>query len=36
MESEGGYEVVANGIKDTARELLDAASGKRGREDREM
>ena len=29
MESEGGYEVVANGIRDTARELLGAASGKR-------
>ena len=35
MESEGGYEAVANGIRDTARELLGAASGKRGREDRE-
>ena len=35
MESEGGYEVVANEIRDTARELLGAASGKRGREDRE-
>ena len=36
MESKGGYEAVANGIRDTARELLGAASGKRGREDREM
>ena len=33
MESEEGYEAVANGIRDTARELLGAASGKRGRED---
>ena len=29
MESEGSYEAVANGIRDTARELLGAASGKR-------
>ena len=35
MESEGDHEAVANGIRDTARELLDAASGKREREDRE-
>ena len=35
MESKGGYEAVANGIRDTARELLGAASGKGGREDRE-
>ena len=35
MESEGGYEAVTNGIRDTAREVLGAASGKRGREDRE-
>ena len=34
IESEGGYEAVANGIRDTARELLGAASGKRAREDR--
>ena len=34
MESEG-YEAVANGIRDTSRELLGAASGKGGREDRE-
>ena len=33
MESEGGYEAVANGIRNTARELLGAASGERGRED---
>ena len=35
MESEGGYEAEANDIRDTARELLGVASGKRGREDRE-
>ena len=35
MESEEGYEAVVNGIMDTARELLGAVSGKRGREDRE-
>ena len=35
MESEGGYKVVANGIRDIARELLGAALGKRGREDQE-
>ena len=33
VESEGGYEAVTNGIRDTARELLGAASGKGGRED---
>ena len=32
---EGGYEAITNGIRDTARELLGTASGKRGREDRE-
>ena len=36
MESEGGYEAVTNGIRDTARELLGAVSGKRGREDQEI
>ena len=35
MESEGGYEVVANKIRDTAKELLGAVSGTRWREDRE-
>ena len=35
MESEGGYEVVANKIRDTAKELLGAVSGRRWREDRE-
>jgi len=35
MESEEGYEAVANKIRDTARELLGVALGKRGREDRE-
>ena len=29
MESEGGYEVVANKIRDTAKELLGAVSGRR-------
>ena len=31
MESKGGYKAVANGIRDTARELLGAASGKEGK-----
>ena len=35
MESEEGYEAVANKIRDIARELLGVVSGKRGREDRE-
>ena len=33
MESEGGYEVIANKIRDTARELLGAVPGRRWRED---
>ena len=34
MQSEGGYEVVANKIRDTVRELLGAVSGRKWREDR--
>ena len=36
IESEGGYEAVANRIRDTTRELLGYMLGKREREDREM
>ena len=35
MESEIGYEVVASKIRDTAKELLGAVSGRRWREDHE-
>jgi len=32
MESEGGYEVIASKVRNTAKELLGAVSGRRGRE----